>query len=75
MMMIQKLVSIPISTQLRKVLWSAVTSKQAFPREIPAFTNRSMKEEFPAYSEVWHLTHIFEKTIRNKTRRSGSEHG
>ena len=49
-----------------KVLWSAVTSKQAFPREIPAFTNRSMKEEFPAYSEVWHLTHIFEKTIRTK---------
>ena len=49
-----------------KVLWSAITSKQAFPREIPAFTTRSMTEEFPTYKKIWHLTHIFEKTIRER---------
>ena len=50
-----------------KVLWSAITSQRAFAREDPAFKGRwSMKEMFPAKSDTWHLTHIFEKTIRRR---------
>lgn len=47
-----------------KILWSAITSKQAFAREEPAFTTRSMEVMFRVIPETWHLTHIFEKTIR-----------
>ena len=47
-----------------KVLWSAITSKQAFARETPAFKERSMACMFPAKPETWHLAHIFAKTIR-----------
>ena len=50
-----------------KVLWSVITSKRAFAREEPAFRGRfSMKEMFPTKTETWHLTRIFEKTIRRK---------
>ena len=50
-----------------KVLWSAITSQRAFAREDPAFKGRwSMKEMFPTKSDTWHLTHIFEKTIRRR---------
>ena len=58
-----------------KVLWAVITSKQAFAREEPAFGNRSMDAMFPKLPETWHLTHIFEKTIRrdpaNRCRSSG----
>ena len=47
-----------------KVLWSAITSKRAFAREAPAFTDRSMEKSFPDRPETWHLFHVFEKTIR-----------
>ena len=47
-----------------KVLWSAMTSKQAFPREEAVFNERSMRHMFPNKPETWHLSHIFEKTIR-----------
>ncbi len=47
-----------------KVLWTAITSQKAFAREQPVFRHRSMKEMFPERTETWHLTSIFEKTIR-----------
>ena len=47
-----------------KVLWSTITSQRAFAREEPVFTRRSMARQFPRKSETWHLSHIFEKTIR-----------
>ena len=47
-----------------KVLWSAITSKRAFAREAPVFKDRSMEKMFPERPETWHLSHIFEKTIR-----------
>ena len=47
-----------------KVLWSAMTSKQAFPREVAVFNERSMRHMFHNKPETWHLAHIFEKTIR-----------
>ena len=47
-----------------KVLWAAITSRQAFAREDPVFTNRSMEAMLPQIPETWHLTHIFERTIR-----------
>ena len=49
-----------------KVLWSVITSQRAFAREGPAFGSRSMKMIFPNKTETWHLTHIFEKTIRQR---------
>ena len=47
-----------------KVLWSMMTSQRAFAREHPAFGDRSMERIFPERPETWHLTRIFEKTIR-----------
>ena len=47
-----------------KVLWAAITSRQAFAREEPAFRDRSMEEMFPTRPETWHLVHIFEKAVR-----------
>ena len=47
-----------------KVLWSAITSRQAFPREQAVFGSLSMDQIFPDHPETWHLGHIFEKTIR-----------
>jgi len=47
-----------------KVLWSIITSQRAFAREEPVFTRRSMANQFPRKSETWHLSHIFEQTIR-----------
>ena len=41
-----------------------MTSKQAFAREEAVFKNRSMERMFPTKPETWHLSHIFEKTIR-----------
>ena len=50
-----------------KVLWAAITSRQAFAREVPAFRDRSMERIFNRLPETWHLTRIFEKTIRQDT--------
>ena len=49
-----------------KVLWAAITSRQAFAREEPAFRDRSMEKTFPDQPETWHLAYIFEKTIRGR---------
>ena len=47
-----------------KVLWSALVSMIAFAREAPVYNAKSMTKLFPNESELWHLNHIFEKTIR-----------
>ena len=47
-----------------KILWSALANQNAFARETPAFTTRSMKSVFPDSPESWHLHLIFEKTVR-----------
>jgi len=49
-----------------KVLWSAINSRQVFDREHYVFQGRSMNKMFPRKPESWHLTRIFEKTIREK---------
>ena len=49
-----------------KVLWSAITSRHAFAREEPVFNSLSMQSLFPTQTEIWHLAHIFEKTIRRR---------
>lgn len=49
-----------------KVLWSAINSQQAFDREKHAFQGRSMEKMLPDMPETWHLTRIFEKTIRER---------
>ena len=49
-----------------KVLWSSITSVSAFDREQPVFNNCSMNSMFEEKPETWHLTHIFEKTIRER---------
>jgi serine/threonine protein kinase len=46
-----------------KVLWSALTSQRAFSREEPAFGSRSLAQMFPR-PLAWHLTLLFEKTVR-----------
>ena len=48
-----------------KILWSAITGKNAFSRESPAFDPKSMHAMFPDDPTSWHLHHIFEKTIRH----------
>jgi len=53
-----------------KVLWSVITSQRAFAREEAVFRNRSMTAMFPSKPETWHLSRIFEQTIRdNPTNR------
>jgi serine/threonine protein kinase len=47
-----------------KVLWSTVVSQKAFSREEPAFSSRSMQQLFPLKPTTWHLTRLFERTIR-----------
>lgn len=47
-----------------KILWAALTGREAFAREAPAFTNLSLQQLFPDNPRIWHLQRIFEKTIR-----------
>ena len=51
---------------LGKILWSMVTGYRAFAREIPAFTTKNLTKQFPNNCDCWHLTRIFQKTIRKK---------
>jgi serine/threonine protein kinase len=51
-----------------KVLWSTITSQRAFSREAPAFAQRAMEQMFPTQPDTWHLTLVFEKTIRANPR-------
>ena len=58
-----------------KVLWAAITSRQAFAREEPAFGDRSLETLFPELPQTWHLTQVFQYTIRrnpaDRCRNSG----
>ncbi len=58
-----------------KILWSAITNNFAFAREKPVFNSKSMKVLFPNNPQIWHLQHVFKKTIRNnpKDRWKNSE--
>jgi serine/threonine protein kinase len=47
-----------------KILWAAITNLNAFGREKPVFTHRSLPICLPDVPATWHLQHIFEKTIR-----------
>jgi len=47
-----------------KLLWSAVANLSAFSRESPVFNSKSMQSLFPHQPNIWHLHHVFEKTIR-----------
>ena len=47
-----------------KILWSCITGRRAFARENPAFNAKSMPELFPDEPAIWHLYHVFERTIR-----------
>ncbi len=47
-----------------KLVWTAVTGRQAFAREEPVFQNLALEEVLPDHPQTWHLAHIFEKTIR-----------
>ena len=49
---------------LGKILWSMVTGHKTFGRENPAFTNKNLKNVFPNNPDNWHLTRIFQHTIR-----------
>jgi len=49
---------------LGKILWSMVTGLKAFAREKPAFTSRNLATMFPREPDIWHVTRIFEHTIR-----------
>ena len=49
-----------------KLLWSAITSRRAFAREEPVFSDQSMEVMFPDKKDAWHLMYVFEKTIRGQ---------
>lgn len=49
-----------------KILWAAITNNNAFSRESPAFTSKSLRAIFPDQPMTWHLQHIFDRTIRHK---------
>lgn len=49
---------------LGKLLWSMITGYKTFARENPAFTTKNLTEQFPNNHDCWHLTRIFQKTIR-----------
>lgn len=61
---VEDVTSIADLYSIGKLLWSAITNKQAFSRESPAFDDRSMSKEFPERPDTWHLHHLFEGTIR-----------
>jgi serine/threonine protein kinase len=48
-----------------KIVWSAITDRQVFEREKPAFNQCAMRSMFPEHRNRWHLQRIFEKTIRH----------
>jgi hypothetical protein len=48
-----------------KILWTAITGRPV-SREDHVFDSMSIDKLFPSKPELWHLHHIFEKTIRRK---------
>lgn len=53
---------------LGKLLWSMVTGHKAFARENPAFTTKNLMKQFPNNPDCWHLTQVFQKTIRRNPK-------
>jgi serine/threonine protein kinase len=51
-----------------KILWSAMTNRNAFSRESKVFNDLSMQKLFPANEQAWHLQHVFAATIRNNPK-------
>lgn len=49
-----------------KILWAAVAGKEAFAREVPAFTTHSLPNVFPDSVETWHLQEILRHTVRRE---------
>jgi serine/threonine protein kinase len=49
---------------LGKLCWSMLTRQQAFARERPAFSNKSMRSVLPGHSACWHMTELFRRMIR-----------
>jgi hypothetical protein len=54
---------------LGKVLWTLVTGQKAFAREQPAFTGKNLSQVLADTPECWHLTSVFEKSIRRHTNQ------
>lgn len=48
-----------------KIFWSAITGLNAFAREKPLFNSASMRVMYPDQPELWHLHHIFARTVRS----------
>lgn len=48
-----------------KILWVLMTGLHPFSREKPAFTNQNLKTIYPHNPDCWHLTRIFEYSIRH----------
>lgn len=46
-----------------KILWSAITGLKAFAREKPLFNAESMRARYPDQPGLWHLHHIFARTV------------
>jgi len=53
---------------LGKLMWSMVTRHSTFARETPAFTTKNLTKLFPNNPDCWHLTRIFQKTIRENPK-------
>lgn len=49
-----------------KILWSAVTGRKAFAREVPIWRAMSLQTIFPDHPITWHLSPIIEKTIQSE---------
>jgi serine/threonine protein kinase len=49
-----------------KILWSAVTGRKAFARELPIWRAMSLQSLFPDHPMTWHLSPIIEKTIQSE---------
>jgi serine/threonine protein kinase len=53
---------------LGKILWSMVTGYNTFARENPGFTTKNLTKQFPNNPDCWHLTRVFQKTIRRSPK-------
>ncbi len=47
-----------------KILWSAITGRQAFAREDPIWSAMSLRAIFPDHPMTWHLSPIIEQAIQ-----------
>ncbi len=52
---------------LGKLLWTLITGKRVFAREKPAFNSQNLNRILSDNPDCWHLTLIFEQSIRNNS--------